>query len=102
MHDDERGQVTPLLAVAVVLLAVLALGIGRLGVAVADRARAGTAADAAALAAVVDGRPGAEALARANGGRVVDFDRVGADVVVTVRVGAAEATARARPATAPP
>jgi hypothetical protein len=63
---------------------------------VIDGARARTAADAAALAGAAEGRPAAAALARVNGGRLVAYRAEGPSVVVTVAVGRARATARAR------
>lgn len=64
-----------------------------------DASRARTAADAAALAGVSGGRPGAERLAGANGAAVVEFARSssegGVTVTVSVRVGDATSTARA-------
>ncbi|MDQ1374509.1 MAG: hypothetical protein QOJ09_1847 [Actinomycetota bacterium] len=87
MQRDERGQVLPLLAL---------VRRGRLGGAAVDRARASTAADAAALAGAAEGRQAAGDLARANGGRVLHYDQFGDDDRVRVAVGAAEATARAR------
>lgn len=89
-----------MLAVAVMAIAGAAVvATARFGVAVHDAARARTAADAAALAGAVHGRVGASALAVANGGVLVRFERAtndpGADIVVEVRVGAARAAARA-------
>lgn len=91
----DEGQAVPLLAAFVVVagLALVALGIA--GRRTVDAARARTAADAAALAGVVDGEVGARRLAAANGGVLVSFTRIGPDVVVRVAVGAARATARA-------
>jgi murein DD-endopeptidase MepM/ murein hydrolase activator NlpD len=99
MEDErgERGQAAPLMALVLVFAGVLALGAARLGRAAADRAQARTAADAAALAGAVGDRAGAEALALANGGRLVAYRTIEGDVLVTVRVGPAEASARARP-----
>ena len=95
--DSDEGQVTPLsvmvLAVAVVTLVVIA----HLGGLVVDRTRARTAADAAALAGVAGGRPGAEAQARANGATLEAWVVADGFTQVTVRVGRARATARARP-----
>jgi hypothetical protein len=94
--DPDGGQVAPLLALVVVVAVVVALGLGRLGAVVVDRAAARTAADAAALAGVDGGRAAADQLARANHGVVEQFVVVGPDTEVTVRVGRARATARAR------
>jgi len=92
----QRGQVTPLLAVAVLLMALAAMGVARVGLAAAERARARTAADAAALAGAGGGEDDARDLAERNGARLVDYREEGSDVVVVVRLGGAEATARAR------
>lgn len=93
-HD--RGQITPLLVAVLVVAGVSLLALGRLGAAAADRARAQTAADASALAGATDGRPAAERFVAANGARLVAYRSIGSDVVVTVAVRAARATARAR------
>ena len=85
------------LALAVVLM----LGVARLGHAASDKARAETAADAAALAAAGaiarGGDPSAAAGAAAaeNGGRLVRCDCGGRTQTVTVSVGAATVRARA-------
>ena len=94
---DERGQVVPFVALLLVLTAGAALMVGRLGGAAADRARAVTAADAAALAgAGRGGKVAAETLAVANGGRLLGFTSSAHEVRVIVAVGGATATARAR------
>lgn len=93
----QSGQVLPLVALVLVALGVTALLIGRLGGAAVARARASAAADTAALAGAVGDRSQADALATANGGRVLRFQRIDGDALVRVAVGPAEATARARP-----
>ncbi len=93
----DRGQVLPLMALVILVGMAAALAMARLGVEVVDRARARTAADAAALAGVEGGRDAADAAARANGGRVVRFVARDGATEVEVRVGGAEATSRARP-----
>ena len=100
--QDDRGQAVPLLVAVLVCAAALVSAFGVLGARVADAARARTAADAAALAGVVDGRDGARRLAAANGAVVEAFGVVGTDVVVRVRVGGAHATARATLSPDPP
>jgi hypothetical protein len=92
---SERGSVTPLVAVVMVLVGVLCLGLGRLGGDANGRASAQTAADAAALAGAADGEDEARALARANGAEVLEIDTDGTEVQVKVRVGDVEAWARA-------
>ena len=60
-----------------------------------DRQRARAAADAAALAGVVDGRDAASVLASANGGVLVSYSESGDEVFVVVEVGGVRARARA-------
>jgi len=96
MEERERGSTVPLLAVAVVLVGMMVMGLGRVGAGAAARAAARTAADAAALAGAASGREAAEALARSNGAEVVAYEGIGLDTRVTVRLGQAEAVGRAR------
>jgi hypothetical protein len=94
-RTPERGQAAPFAAAAAALAVVLTLAIARLAGDLVDAARARTAADAAALAAVSGGRAAAEALAGEHDGSVIRWSWQGRDVIVTVRVGHAIATARA-------
>jgi len=91
----EQGQVLPLVALLIVAVGGAAVLTVRLGGLAAERAQASAAADAAALAGTVEGRVGAERLARANGGRLVAYRDDGSDVEVRVGVGRAAAAARA-------
>jgi hypothetical protein len=91
-----RGQAVLAVALASVVLVVSLLVLGRVGRTVIDRARARTAADAAALAGVHEGRARAEEMAERNGARLVAFDAAGEAVDVTVQVGTVRASARAR------
>jgi hypothetical protein len=91
----EHGQALPLVAGGLVLVALLAVGAVRLGGVVTDRARAHTAADAAALAGAAEGRTAAAKVAAANGGRLTGYQSSGSSVEVTVRVGDVRAVARA-------
>lgn len=93
---EERGQVLPLVAVLVAVIGVMAMQVGRVGAAGGLRARAQTAADAAALAGAAAGEDAAKAEARANRGRLVDYREIDGDVQVRVELGAATAEARAR------
>jgi hypothetical protein len=93
---DDRGQATPLAAAMMAIALVALLGLVPAARAVAERARARTAADAAALAGAVDGESAARDLAVANGGDLLDFTSEGDEVVVRVRVGHVDAYARAR------
>jgi hypothetical protein len=94
-HRSERGQAAPFAAMVVALAVVLTLAIARLAGGLVDAARARTAADAAALAAVLGGRAAAERLAAEHHASLVQWSRAGQDVLVTVRVGDAVVTARA-------
>lgn len=95
MGVPDRGQAVPLLVVAVAFIAVTAVLIGRLGVVVVQAAQARTAADAAALAGAHDGARAASVMAAANGGVLLSFLDDGTSVTVVVRVGRAQAAARA-------
>jgi len=79
-----------------VVAVVAALALAQMSAVVGDRARARTAADAAALAGVVDGEAAARRLAAANRGTLVSFTVTDGDVLVRVLVGRATASARAR------
>ena len=92
---SEQGSFLPLLALGLALVVLAALVLGALARATTERARAQTAADAAALAAVVEGEEAAVELARANGGELLELRVEGGDSVVEVRVGRAVAQARA-------
>ena len=94
----DRGQAAlVLVVVASVVFVVSTAALAVLGGRVVERTRAQTAADAAALASVVGGRPNAEALAERHGAELVSWARgPGNDeVTVVVRLGHAQATARA-------
>lgn len=96
MARDERGQTLPLLALVIVIAGGSVVGLARIGEAAILRARAQTAADAAALAGAVDGKIAAARLAATNGGRLVSFRTEGREAAVVVSVGRARARARAR------
>ena len=93
--QGERGAVTVLLGAAIVIVAYLVLQETKLSVAAADRARAQTAADAAALGGVVDGEETAADLARSNGATLLSYIDDGDEVQVQVGFNDAVATARA-------
>jgi Flp pilus assembly protein TadG len=95
--DD--GSVVLIVAVVMTICLMTAVGIGRVGEVVASRARAQTAADAAALAGLTSGRPGAARVAQANGAVLVSYVRSGWTVTVQTRV--EEVTARARASNGP-
>jgi hypothetical protein len=87
--------VLPLVALLVVAVGGLCLGLGRLGGDAVAAARARTAADAAALAGAAEDEDSAREVAEANGAELVDFLREGPEVQVEVRIGDAQARARA-------
>jgi Flp pilus assembly protein TadG len=98
LGNDDRGQLLPLVALLVAMALGLAVLIVETALLVGERAAAQTAADAAALASVVepgDGRGRASEMAVANGAVLESFRQLGASVEVIVRVGRASATARA-------
>jgi Flp pilus assembly protein TadG len=99
---DERGSVTVLVAVLLTLVAALCVSLSNLGAAAGDRARAQSAADAAALAGVAEGREAAERLAARNGAVLVDYREDEATVDVRVEVHGANAQASARRHDPPP
>jgi hypothetical protein len=92
----DAAQAVPIVVGLVAVAMLAALLLADLGRAAGDRARARTAADVAALGGAAEGERVARDLARANGAVLVRFTRVGDAVEVTVRVGEARATARAR------
>jgi len=92
----DAGQVIPLAAAMVALCCAALLALVPVAGALDDRARARTAADAAALAGAADGEPAARQVAEANGADLLAIERTGDEVVVRVRVGDLDAYARAR------
>lgn len=92
---ESSGQATVLLLAVVALVVVMMAATAQFAGRVVTREQAQIAADAAALAGTVGGRPAAAKLARANGGVLLSFVFIGETVQVTVRVDDATATARA-------
>ena len=91
----ERGQAAPLVAALLAVTFLCCFVLVELGTAATERARARTAADAAALAGAAEGEPAARRFAVENGGELVAFRDDGVGVDVTVVVGGARASARA-------
>ena len=91
----QRGASLPLLAVVLAVVLMTTSVVIGLSARVIDRTRAQAAADAAALAGVMDGRRGADRLAQANGGVVVVFEASDNAVRVVVTVDGRRAEARA-------
>ena len=94
-RSRDSGQATVLLLAVVALVVVLMVATAQFAGRVVTREQAQIAADAAALAGTVGGRPAAAELAQANGGVLVSFAVVGEVVQVRVTVDDASATARA-------
>lgn len=91
----ERGSAVPLVVGVLGVAALVAVGLGHIAQAMVQRAEAQAAADAAALAGVVEGEAGAADLAARNGAELVRFDDTGGATAVVVRRGRARATAAA-------
>lgn len=92
---SNAGQALGLVLCAVAFIAIVAVGVSRFGIRLVQSAHAQTAADAAALAGVTGGSGAAERVAGANGATVISWSAGEGDFTVTVRFGAAVATARA-------
>lgn len=95
-RDGERGQATALMIGVVALAVVVLLALVPLTRGVGERARAQTAADAAALAGAAAGERAARDLAERNGGVLVRFRSTGRAVWVEVTVGDVRAVAKAQ------
>ncbi len=93
--NRESGQVMPLIGVVMAILVIAALAMGQATKIINTKARAQTAADAAALAGVAGGVPAARSAARANGATVTKFANTADGVVVTVDLGDQKATSAA-------
>lgn len=91
----DAGQAAIVVVGITAVAAGLLLSIARFGGRLDTASQARVAADAAALAGATDGRSRAEQMASENGATLIAFAVVGQSVVVTVRVGSEEATARA-------
>jgi outer membrane lipoprotein SlyB len=101
--ERDTGQAAlPVVVGMLVVVMVTLLVVGHVSSAIGDRARARTAADAAALAGAHDGEAAARAFATYNGAELTTFEQVGDEVEVTVAVGGIQASARARLETVPP
>jgi hypothetical protein len=102
MSGRDRGQAAVVvLVLATVLFVSMAAALVDVGGRVIDRTRAQTAADAAALGALLGGRQAAETLARRHGATLVSFQRAPGDARVTVVVRLGTATADAAASDAP-
>ena len=94
----DHGQAALLVVVgAATLLAASVAALSTIGTQLVDERRAQTAADAAALAALVGGRAGAAEFAARHGATLVSWERGPGphEVTVVVTVGDTPATARA-------
>lgn len=95
MTDRDRGQALVVVLGVVAVAALLVVAVASVGGRLVRRDRAQAAADAVALAAVVEGRAGAAALAARNGASLVSYQEDGDEVTVVVAVDGERATARA-------
>lgn len=93
---DDRGQAVPLVAAMLAVVTVALVALVPVGLALTDRARARSAADAAALAGAAEGEQAAREVAAANGAELLDYRPAGDEVTVRVAVDGIEASARAR------
>lgn len=91
----EAGQTLFIPAMLVAVVVIVALAVAHLGAVVSDRAQARTAADAAALAAVMAGPDAARSVAAANGATLDSVTVTQHAAHVSVRVGRATAAAKA-------
>jgi hypothetical protein len=94
----ERGSAVLLGPAVIAVGAVVLAGTVRVGAVVTDRARSDAVADLTALAAVTGGRPSAEAVAGANGARLVALGSDGSARTVVVEAVGVRARATAAPA----
>jgi Flp pilus assembly protein TadG len=94
-RSRDGGSLVLAMTVVAVLAALVAVATVEVGIAMVQRQRAQTAADAAALAGVSGGHAAAARLAAANSGRLISFVRTDWTVRVVVRLGDATATASA-------
>ena len=102
MSRRDRGQAAVLvLVLATVLFVSISTALVEVGARVIDRTRAQTAADAAALGAIIGGRDAAETLAQRHGATLVSFVRGPGDGRVSVVVRRGSATADAAASDAP-
>ncbi len=99
MRKRDQGQGVILMMAAVAVVATMIVAIGVVGQRLVDHQRAQAAADAAALAGVINGEPAARRVAAANGATVLKYRSHGTanarTVTVTAAVAGQQATARA-------
>ena len=92
----DAGQIVPMMALVLFAVVIVAMVVIRLGLQVDRRARAQSAADAAAIAGATEGEDIAGSVSEANGATLESFVVRGSEVQVVVRLGDERATARAR------
>lgn len=92
----DAGQIVPKMALVLFAVVIVAMVVIRLGLQVDRRARAQSAADAAAIAGATEGEDIAGSVTEANGATLESFVVRGSEVEVVVRLGDERATARAR------
>lgn len=92
----DAGQIVPFVAVVLAIVVLVGILVIRVGRQVDLRARAQSAADAAALAGAREGEDVAGSVTEANGAVLESFVVRGSEVEVVVRIEDERATARAR------
>lgn len=95
-NPRDAGQILPMVAIVLVVVALMGLVVVRLGMQVDRRAQAQAAADAVSLAGAAEGEDRAGSVAEANGVVLESFEARGPEVEVVVRLGDERATARAK------
>jgi hypothetical protein len=92
---DRGSMLVTVVFVATAVIAALVMALVPVLGDLSDRQRAQSAADAAALAGVVGGRPASAAISARNDATLTGWSRRGRDVTVWVRVGDQVVVARA-------
>lgn len=92
---SDRGSMVVAAAMWLLVVAVLALGLGRVGTAAISASRAASGADAVALAGAAADDAAAERAAGRNGVVILSRQRIGDSFQVEVSFGPARAVARA-------
>jgi len=99
MGTRNRGQAFVMIVVVIAVVGCVAVALASIGVRMAHRAQAQSAADAAALAGADGGRTAAARIANSNGASLIAYDieaeSDGVTVIVVVEVGGERATSRA-------
>ena len=95
-HEGARGSIGLVSSLMVFLLGLVLLVVVTTSRAAVQSARAQSVADAAALAAALDGLSAAQGLAEHNGARLLGYSARGFCVEVRIALGRSQARARAQ------